>query len=112
MGMTQTVLRFEKREINQIFNDFNGQVLYNRGYDEKRIGTQLGFNFYTFGTHGNRRENDFDGSFRSKFKLGQRREVDVDGQVDYTNIIDNASPAYARTFVRVLPSYSFPIQKS
>ena len=102
---------FEKREINQIFNDFNGQVLYNRGYDEKRIGTQLGFNFYTFGTHGNRRENDFDASFRSKFKLGQRREVDVDGQVDYTNIIDNASPAYARTFVRVLPSYSFRYKK-
>ncbi|MFT5512063.1 MAG: hypothetical protein ACI8SE_000458 [Bacteroidia bacterium] len=102
---------FEKKQINQIFNDFNGQVLYDRGYNEKRIGSQLGFNFYTFSTHGNRRENDFEGSLRSKFKLGQRREVNVDAKVDYTNLIDNAEPALNRTFVRVLPSYSFRYNK-
>ncbi len=110
-GYDADSFNFEKRQINQIFNDFNGSVLYDRGYDEKRIGTKLGFDFYTFGTHGNRRENDFEGSFQSKFKLGQRREVNVDGKVDFTNIIDNATPAYSRTFVRILPSYSFRYKK-
>jgi hypothetical protein len=102
---------FEKRQINQIFNDFNGQAIYDRGYNEKRIGTKLGFDFYTFGTHGNRRENDFEGSLQSKFKLGNKREINFDAKVDYTNILDNAEPSVSRTFVRLLPSYDFRFNK-
>lgn len=102
---------FEKRQINQIYNDFNGSALYDRGYDEKRVGTQLGFDFYTFGTHGNRRENDFEASLKSKFKLGSRREINVNGKVDFTNIIGDGDPAFTRTFVRILPSYDFRYNK-
>ncbi|MFT5723087.1 MAG: hypothetical protein ACI9JN_000194 [Bacteroidia bacterium] len=102
---------FEKRSINQIFNDFNGQVLYDRGYDQKKMGTQLGFDFYTFGTHGNRRENDFDASLRTKYSIDRNRKINVDAKVNYTNIVDNAKPALSRTFVRILPSYEFKYNK-
>lgn len=102
---------FEKRQINQIFNDFNGSALYDRGYNEKRIGTKLGFDFYTFGTHGNRRENDFEATFQSKFKLPKKQEINVDAKVDFTNILDNAEQSLSRTFVRILPSYDFRYKK-
>ncbi len=104
-------LNFDKRDINQIFNDFNGFVVYDRGYGSKKIGTKSQFNFYTFATHGNRRENDFEGSVRTRIKLAQRQEVNVNLSLDYTNLIENSKTILNRTFVRIQPSYSFMYKK-
>jgi hypothetical protein len=110
-GYNADSFSFEKREINQIFNDFNGQVLYDRGYDRNKFGSQLGFDFYTFSTHGNRRENNFEGSLKTAYSFGNSRKLKVDARVNYTNIIDNADPVFNRSFVRILPSYKFRYQK-
>ena len=102
---------FDKVNINQIYNDFNGSALYDRGYNTKKIGSQLGFNFYTFGTHGRRRENDFMGTLKTRIKLPKHQAVDINAAVDYTNIIDTAVQALNRTFIRVSPKYTFRYKK-
>lgn len=104
-------LEYDKRNINQIFNEFNGSVVYNRGYGIKRMGYKPGFDFYTFATHGGRRENDFRGSVKTLFQLPQKREIKLDAAVDYTNLIEDSKTVLNRTFIRVNPSYSFVIKK-
>ncbi len=101
----------DRRFINQIYNDVNGSILYDRGYDQKKFGYKTGFNFYTFSTHGNRRENDFEGTFSSKYVIGGKRFVDVDGAIDYTTIGEDSKNILNRTFVRVKPSYGFTFKK-
>lgn len=104
-------LEFDKININQIFNDFNGSVEYDRGYDVKRVGTKAKFGFYTFSTHGNRRENDFEGSLKTKFNLRKKTEFNFDLGIDYTNLIEDSKNVLNRTFVRIQPSYSFVYKK-
>lgn len=110
-GYDHDSFSFEKKDIKQIFNEFNGHVAYDRGYNTKKLGSKSLFEFYTFGTHGNRRENDFIGEFDLRYKLPKKKYIDLNAGVEYTNIIDSSSPAYARTFVRINPSYTFNYKK-
>ncbi|MBO6517323.1 MAG: hypothetical protein JJ975_12310 [Bacteroidia bacterium] len=104
-------LEFDKRNINQIFNDFNGFAEYDRGYGSKKMGSKSKFSFYTFATHGNRRENDFEGSIKTLFKMPQKTQLAVNASLDYTNLIEDAQNILNRTFVRIEPSYSFMYKK-
>ncbi len=104
-------LAVDKKDINQIFNEFNGSVTYDRGYTTKKRGSLSSFDFYTFSTHGGRRENDFRGQVFTNFKLPQRQAINLNLGIDYTNLIDSAVTVLNRTFVRIQPSYTFVFKK-
>ena len=64
MGMTQIVLLLKNVKSTKFSTTLMAKCCTTEGTTKNALALQLGFNFYTFGTHGNRRENDFEGSFR------------------------------------------------
>jgi len=100
---------FEKVNINQIYNDFNGRVSFDNGTIRKKSGYLLGFDFYTF-SNGGSRENDFDVNLKSDYNLRKNQSIKLDASVDFTNLVRDTI-SLNRTFVRVLPQYSFRYKK-
>ncbi|MCB9263274.1 MAG: hypothetical protein H6607_12945 [Flavobacteriales bacterium] len=99
---------FEKVQINQIFNDFNGILTYNRGYETMKIGTLADFKFYTLSAHASGlRENNYDGGFAVRGKMKGKNEINFRANVDYTQLFDGGKSVQNRTFIRIKPNYSF-----
>ena len=102
---------FSKDTVKQIFNDFNGKILVDRGYTTKKLGTRLGFDFYTFSTAENKRENDFFGKLDLNYKMRKGQNIKLFAGVDYTSLYEEGQTSLTRTFVHVKPSYTFKHKK-
>lgn len=100
---------FEKVSLNQIYNDFNGSVLFDNGTIRKKSGYQVGFNFYSFFNNFNN-ENDFNFIVNAEQDLKNNQSLKLHGSVDYTNLISDTF-TLGRTFVKVLPQYTLQFKK-
>lgn len=101
-------LEIEKRDINQIYNRFDGHAYYKfktrRGLEK----LDLGFDFYTLSNLGSR-ENDFKIYNNTWFKVGKGM-AGIDAEVEFINLKADTH-TLNRTYITAHPFYEFSVKK-
>ncbi len=101
-------LKYDKRAINQIFNDVAGNVHFDNVPEKQKIGTAFNFDFYNF-TNLEANELDLKGSNDIRFKI-KEGTFKMNTSLDYTNL-NRDSLKLNRTFFNIFPSYRFEVKK-
>lgn len=101
-------VEIEKKDINQIYNRFDGKTLFELKTNRNIKKLDLGFDFYTLSNLGSR-ENEYKAFNQSWFGIG-KGIAGINTEVEFINLKTDTN-TFNRTFITAHPFYKFVIKK-